>query len=102
MPASIRAQLSEAGVPATILADIGGRALLAGIRRRAIIIGKRAGQQARPVIMVVADLVGQPISADMVVAACLRQAWRRSERRQECHSWEELQSGHLESPAIEL
>ena len=46
------------GVPAA-LADVGGRALAAIVGRGAVIIGKSAGLGAGPVIVLVADRVGQ-------------------------------------------
>src|SRR6266702_8843466 len=64
-----------AGVPAAVLADIAGRALPAVVGRGAVIIGKAAGLETGPVIMQVADLVGQrPVVA---VVAGIRQARRQ-------------------------
>src|SRR2546430_17492795 len=45
-----RASRSEAGVPAAVLADIGGRALVAAVGRRAIVKGEGGGGEARAVI----------------------------------------------------
>ena len=52
---------SEAGMPAAVLAEIGRSTLPAGIGRRAIVIGERAGLRSGPVIVAEADRVGQPI-----------------------------------------
>src|SRR5882757_11560410 len=50
---------SEAGMPAAVLADIGGRALVAFVGRRAVVIGEGAGRRAWAVIVQIADVVGQ-------------------------------------------
>src|SRR3981189_1901991 len=70
---------SIAGVPAAILPDIGSRALPAVMGRGAVVIGKGAGRRAGPVIMEVADLVGQrPMIAVVVpVMARIRQTGRQ-------------------------
>jgi hypothetical protein len=56
---------SVAGVSAAILTKIGRRALRAGNCRRTVVIRERAGQEPWPVIVVVADLVGQRIMTNM-------------------------------------
>ena len=50
---------SEAGVPTAVLADIGGGALVAAARGRAVVKGKGAGQQPGAVTVQIADRVGQ-------------------------------------------
>src|ERR1700687_1192280 len=62
-----RRACSVAGVPAAVLAEIGRRALGATNRRRPIIIGEGAGHEPRPVIVEVADVVGQPIKVGMMM-----------------------------------
>ena len=52
---------SEAGMPAAVLADIGGRALVAEVGRGAVIIGEGAGREAGAVIVQIADRVGQAV-----------------------------------------
>jgi hypothetical protein len=58
---------SVAGVPAMVLAEIGGRALGAVNRGRAVVIGERLRKGTRAVIVEVADLVGERIQANVVV-----------------------------------
>src|SRR5436190_22844827 len=50
---------SVTGMPAAVLAEIGGGALIAFVGRRPVIIGEAAGERARAVIVQVADRVGQ-------------------------------------------
>jgi hypothetical protein len=52
---------SVAGMSAAVLTKIGRRALRAGNCRRTVVIRERAGQEPWPVIVVVADFVGQRI-----------------------------------------
>jgi hypothetical protein len=84
-----------------VLAEIGRRALRAGDCRGTVIIGEGAGLEARPVIVEVADFVGQPVvranmvDANMVDPELRRQARRDGERGQKGDSREELQAGHL-------
>src|SRR5712671_6391309 len=75
---------SIARVPATILADIAGRALPAVIGRGAVVIGKGAGLEAGSVIVEIADLVGQrPMMAVVVpVMARIHQARRQGHCRE--------------------
>src|SRR5438874_10664921 len=54
---------SEAGVAAAVLADIGGRALVAAVGRRAVVIGECTGGEAGAIIVQKADLVGQRVGA---------------------------------------
>jgi len=71
---------------AVVLADVGCRALGAGIGRGAVVISERARPKTRPVIMHEAYLVRQSVVANMmmvvvsmmmvVVNSCLRDAWR--------------------------
>ncbi len=56
-----------AGVPAAVLADIGGRALVAVVVRRAVVEGEGAGGDAGPVIVQIADRVGQRVGVVAVV-----------------------------------
>src|SRR5437879_763327 len=58
--------MSVAGVPAAILADIGGGALPAEDGGRTIIIGEGAGLRSGAVIVQVADRVGQPPVVQMM------------------------------------
>ena len=95
---------SEAGVPTTILPDIAGRALIAVIGRWAVVMGKGAGLDAGPVIVEVADLVGQrPMIAVVVpVMARIRQARRQGHRREEGSSYQKPCFGHLDSPGVPM
>ena len=52
---------SVAGVPPAVLTDIGGRALVAVVGRRAVVEGEGAGGDTRAVIVQIADRVGQRI-----------------------------------------
>src|SRR6266702_7383111 len=61
-----RRRRSVAGVPATVLADIGGRAPIAVVGRRAVIIGEGAGGDPGAIIVQIADRVGQRIGVAMV------------------------------------
>src|ERR1700730_1822175 len=94
---------SEAGGPAAILAEISRRALVTVIGRGTVIIGEGAGQGAGPIIVIVADLVRQPVGPAMVVAVMggprLRQVRCQGEGGQQGGGREEGQSGHLDSPA---
>src|SRR5713101_573223 len=74
---------SVARVPAAVLAEIGCRALRAVNGRRTIIIGEGAGLAPRPVIVAVADFVGQHIKPN-VVAPRLDQARRHGQGGQNC------------------
>src|SRR5262249_32726959 len=78
--AAIR-QKSEAGMAVAVLADIGGRALVAPISRWAVIIGEAAGHVARAVIVEIADPVGQPVPA---VGAIVGMAGIDAEIRRVC------------------
>src|SRR5258708_37288341 len=67
----VQAESSEAGVPLAVLAEIGGGALVAMVGRGAVVIGEAAGGRARPVIVEIADLVGQrPVMETIVAALC--------------------------------
>src|ERR1700687_1530374 len=74
-----RRACSVAGVPAAGLAEIG--------RRAPIIIGEGAGHEPRPVIVEVADVVGQPIKVGMMMGPRLRQARRQGQRGQNGSGW---------------
>jgi hypothetical protein len=89
---------SEARILAAILADIGRRPLRAVIGRGTVIIGEGAGQGTRPVIVDVADVVGEPMKAAMVVDPRLRQARCYGQGGQD-YGGGELRVGHLDSPA---
>jgi hypothetical protein len=93
-----------AGVPAAVLADIGGRALAAVIGRGAVVIGKDAGLGTGPVIVEVADLVGQwpMIAVLMAVMPGIRQTRGQGGRAKESGEREKLHFGHLDSPQIPL
>src|SRR5450631_1488831 len=89
-----RRDRSEAGMSAAVLAEIGRSTLPAGIGRRAIVIGERAGLRSGPVIMAEADRVEQSIGVKG--GPRLRQAGCGGQRGQDCSGREELQAGHLE------
>jgi hypothetical protein len=59
-PGRASSGMSVAGMPLTVLADIGRRALTAEDGGGTVIIGEGAGLRAGPVIVQVADRVGQP------------------------------------------
>src|ERR1700686_1512913 len=63
----LSARRSEAGILATVLADIGRRTLRAVIVRRTVVEGEGAGQRAGSVIVQVADVVGQPVGMQMIM-----------------------------------
>src|SRR5713101_380453 len=76
----------EAGIQASVLADIGSRALIAVIGRGAVIVGEGSGGKARAISVDVGDGVGQrPVSVMVVVAmmARLRNAGRDGYRGQD-------------------
>ena len=95
---------SEAGMPSAVLADIGGRALLAEAAGRAVVERKRAGDNAGAVIVKETDLVGQ-LPVGMVVVPVVMPAvcrvfvgqGRRDRREGEGCGGEKLQF-HLRSP----
>src|SRR3954470_5740681 len=66
-PQRTRLRSSEAGGPAAVLADIGGCALVAMVGRRAVVKGERPGRDAGPVIVQIADRVGQRVRVVAVV-----------------------------------
>src|SRR5258707_14098217 len=74
---------SVTGMPAAVLAEIGCRTLRTVHGRRTIIVSEGAGQGPRPVIMLVADFVGQHIKPN-VVAPRLDQARRHRQGGQNC------------------
>src|SRR4051812_26493652 len=90
---------SEAGVAAAVLAEIRGRALVAAVGRRAVVIGEGAGGEARAVIVQVADLVGQRIGPVIaVVMARFGKARGDGHGHERGGGGEQLQSGHHVSP----
>jgi hypothetical protein len=90
--------VSEAGIPASVLAAISRRPLRTGIGRRTVIIGEGFGLGPRPVIVLVADVVGEPMKAGMVMGPRLYQARRYGQGGQD-YGGGDLQLGHLDSPA---
>src|SRR6266480_3964778 len=98
-----RASRSEAGVPAAVLADIGGRALVAAVGRRAVVKGEGAGGEARTVIMQIADRIGQRGGAVIaVVMARFGEARGNGDGGKRCCGGEELHRGHHDSPVSPL
>src|SRR5437899_2059130 len=59
---------SEAGMAAAVLADIGGRTLVALHGGRAVVVGEGAGHRPGAVIVQIADRVGQRVGVPVVVA----------------------------------
>src|SRR6204780_292378 len=100
---------SEAWILAVVLADIGGRALITEIVGRTVIIGEGAGQGPRPVIVDVADFVGQSVRpkraimmmvvVTIVVGSRLCQARRQGQGGQNDGGSEKPWEAHLDSPA---
>src|SRR5436190_12784346 len=85
---------SETGMPTAVLADVGGRTLRTCVIRGTVVVGEGAGQRPRPVIVLVADLVGQPVIANMVlVSSRLRQARRNGQGGQD-DGCSQFQVGH--------
>src|SRR5882724_6002373 len=103
-------QTSETRMPAAVLADIGRGALVAVVGRGAVIIGEAAGREAGPVIVQIADRVGQPgvvmIAIIAVVVAMMdpgfRETWGEGDRGQHGGGGEKLHIVHLDSPKIPL
>src|SRR2546430_5246779 len=98
-----RASRSEAGVPAAVLADIGGRALVAAVGRRAVVKGEGAGGEARAIIMQIADRIGQrggPVIA--VMMACFGEARGNGDGGKRCCGGKELHRGPPDSPVCPL
>src|SRR5260221_1112936 len=93
----VQAESSEAGVPLAVLAEIGGGALVAMIGRGAVVIGEAAGGRARPVIVEVADLVGQR-RVMVAIVARLGKGWCYGHHEQHGGEREKLHFGHLDSP----
>src|SRR5580704_19288483 len=58
---------SEAGMAPAVLADIGGRALVAEVGRGTVVKGEGSGDSAGTVIVQVADRVGQRIPGMIAV-----------------------------------
>jgi hypothetical protein len=95
--------MSVAGMPPAVLADIGRRAPAAEDGGGTIIIGEGAGLQAGPVIVQVADRVGQPPIVQMMpIMAGVCQV--RGQRRggEEGSGNEKLRFGHFDSPEVPL
>src|SRR3978361_731587 len=66
------AEGSKTGMPAAVLAEIGGGAPVAVVGRGAVIIGKSAVQGAGAVVMEVADRIGQRPVVTVVVPVMAR------------------------------
>src|ERR1700739_1651352 len=84
---------SEARVFATILAAVARGATETGVVRRTVIIGESARLRTGPVIVEIADRVGEAISR-VNVATRLHLARQQGQRGQNCCGRNELQSGH--------
>jgi hypothetical protein len=95
--ASFRENRSEAGVSSALRA-IGRRTLHAKVRRRTVVIGEGAGRRAGPVIVTVADRVGQPVAVAVVVSARLRLAGDSHQGSKNGYGGEKLQSCHWAPP----
>src|SRR5829696_815569 len=93
--------MSVAGMPPAVLADIGRRALTAEDGGGTIIIGEGAGLQAGPVIVQVADRVGQPpIGQMMPIMTGVCQVWGQRGGGEEGGGNEKLRFGHFDSPEV--
>src|SRR5689334_876752 len=93
------ADRSEAGMAPAILADIGGRALVALHAGWAVIVGESAGLRAGAVIVQIADRVGQRIGAPVaVVMAGLGQRGGDDHGRQQASGGKKLHSFHHDTP----
>src|SRR5262245_44076285 len=90
---------SEAGVPAAVLADIGGGALVAFHGGGAVVIGEGSGHGAGAVIVQIADLVGQRVGAEVaVMMAGFGQAGGDGCGREQAGGGEKLQFLHHDAP----
>ena len=93
---------SETGVPAAVLADIGGGALTAFHGRRAVVIGETARCRAGAVIVEVADLIGKVPGVIAVVMMPVMTGVGHTgsggHRGKNRRGGEKLQSGHCRSP----
>src|SRR5271154_4512322 len=92
-------------MPLAVLADIGGRALIAEIRGGTVLIGEGVGRDARAVIVEIADRIGQsvPISIGAVVAMVasrFRDPRQGDDDRKEGGGREKRQCLHLDSPKV--
>ena len=77
---SVACDRSIAGVPAAVLADIGGRAAAAEDRRGPVVIGKAAECETGAIIVLEADRVGQSM---MVAVGAMMVAARAGKARRE-------------------
>src|SRR5215469_3034556 len=96
-----------------VLTAIGGCALIAPVGRRPIVIGESRRREAWSVIMLVADVVGQPVPlhiaviADValmvppMIMARIREAWRQDGRCQH-DGGQKLRQAHFDSPEFPL
>ena len=100
-PGRASSRISEAGVPAAVLADIGCRALAAEDGGGAVIKGEGAGLRSGAVIVQVADRVGQPpIVQVMTIVAGIGQTWGQGRGGQQGGSNQKLRFGHFDSPEV--
>ena len=91
--------MSVAGVPPAVLADIGRRALAAEDGGGTVVIGEGTGLRAGPVIMQVADRVGQPPVVQVVpIVAGIGQTRGQGRGGEEGGGNEKLRFGHFDSP----
>src|SRR5215831_18366035 len=76
---------SEAGMPAAVLADIGGGALVAVVGGGAIVKGEGGRRDARTIIMHIADQIRQPVPVVIMVAvvAMMASAVRHAQTRRQ-------------------
>src|SRR5277367_6721000 len=93
---------------AAVLADIGGRALIAEVGRGTVVIGEGARRQPGAVVVEIADRVGQAVplvkavgAVVAMVASRLRHGYRY-DRGQQGGGCDKLQRLHPVSPKIPL
>src|ERR1700752_3403323 len=90
---------SEARVPAAVLADIGGCALVAFHGGWAVVIGEGSGHGAGAVIVQIADRVGQRVGAEVaVMMSGFGQAGGDGCGREQAGGGEKLQFPHHDTP----
>src|SRR5437667_7157744 len=103
-------QTSETGMPAAVLAEIGGGALVAVIGGGAVIVGEAAGLEARTVIVHVADRIGQSVAFVIAIVAIVvtmmdsgvRGMWREHNCGEHNDGGKKLHIVHLDSPKVPL